>query len=182
MSIREIVLVPSPVLKKKAAEVSAVDANIRQLLDDMIDTMRAADGVGLAAPQIGVSLRVAVIDAPEKLADGTILSEPGLIEFINPEITQRAGTIQWDEGCLSIPGLQQIMQRSAEVTCQYLDRKGRLQILHAQGLLAVAIQHELDHLNGKLLLDQSSIAKRDLYLQKLKKGKISTKYKTCILP
>lgn len=182
MSIRDIVLVPSPVLKKKAAEVSAVDANVRQLLDDMLDTMRAADGVGLAAPQIGVSLRVAVIDAPEKLADGTILSESRLFEFINPKITERSGSIEWDEGCLSIPGLQQVMQRSAEVTCTYLDRSGKAQTLKAHGLLAVAIQHELDHLDGKLILDQSSIAKRDLYLQKLKKGKISTKYKTCILP
>ena len=181
MSVRDIVLVPSPVLKKKAAAVSAVDAKVRQLLDDMIDTMRAADGVGLAAPQIGISLRVAVIDAPEKLADGTVLSESRLFEFINPEITARFGKIEWDEGCLSIPGLQQIMQRSSEVTCKYLDRNGKAQILQARGLLAVAIQHEIDHLDGKLLLDQLSVVKQDLYLQKLKKGKISTKYPTCVL-
>ncbi|EJW97822.1 peptide deformylase [gut metagenome] len=115
-----------------------------RLLKDMAETMYAADGVGLAAPQIGVSKRVVVIDVGE-----------GLYELINPEIVKKEGSVVGGEGCLSVPDYEGEVERAAYVECEFDDRKGRRMLLQADGLLAVAVQHELDHLDGVLFIDKA---------------------------
>lgn len=135
---------PDPILRQKAKRVSRIDASIQRLIDDMFDTMRAAPGVGLAAPQVGVSLRVAVIEVPDH--------EP--IALINPEIVKRSGQRLVDEGCLSIPGYRAEITRSLKVTVKGLNRQGReVRIKAEDDLLAQALEHEIDHLNGVLYID-----------------------------
>lgn len=158
---RDIVTYPDPILHKVASPVSEVDAKVRALLDDMAETMYAADGVGIAAPQIGVGLRVAVIDIGDK--------GPGILKMINPEIISRDGEIEWDEGCLSVPEFRAVVKRSRRLTLHYLDENGLPRELEAEGLLAVAIQQEMDHLNGRLIIDSVSRLKQDMYFNKRKK-------------
>lgn len=142
-----------------------VNDEIRQLVDDMAETMYAAPGVGLAATQIGVMLRVFVIDIATD-------DEPSdLRVFINPEITETTGTQTWEEGCLSFPGVTEEIRRAEQVTVRALDRDGKPFELHADGLLAVAVQHENDHLNGVVMLDKLSAVKRRLLGRKLAKAK-----------
>jgi len=163
--IREILIWPDPRLKEKALPVEAVDASIRTLVDDMFETMYAADGVGLAAPQIGVLQRVIVIDTSAADEVGTPLA------LINPEILESRGTTQWREGCLSIPGEAEEVTRSAEVRVRFLDRDGAVQELEATGLTAIAIQHECDHLDGVLFVDHLSTLKRELIRKRMKRLK-----------
>jgi len=141
--IRPILVVGHPVLRQKAKRISSIDKPIHRLIDDMIETMRAAPGVGLAAPQIGIPLRLAVIEVDEKV---TVI--------INPEIIKRSGEAKLDEGCLSVPGFWGQVMRSEKVSVKALDRNGKEQrIRDAEGLFAQALQHEIDHLDGSLYID-----------------------------
>lgn len=146
MAIRKIVKYPDPILKKKAKPVTKFHARLHKLLDDMAETMYDADGVGLAAPQVGVLKRVIVIDTREE--DG-----PGLIEMINPEIVEYSGTQIGPEGCLSIPDLNGEVRRHKKIRVKGLDRHGNEVEMEAEDFLARVFQHEIDHLNGILFTD-----------------------------
>ena len=144
MAIRIIVKEPDEVLHKRAKEVTKVTPNVQKLLDDMADTMYDADGVGLAAPQVGILKRLIVVDAGD---------EHGLIKMINPEIVESEGEQFGPEGCLSIPGWNGDVRRAEKVVVKGLDREGKELNITATGLLARAFQHEVDHLNGVLFTD-----------------------------
>src|ERR687885_1200548 len=142
--IRPILVVGNPVLRQKAKRVSQIDRPIQKLIDDMIETMQAAPGVGLAAPQIGVPLRLAVIDVDDTI---TVI--------VNPEIIRTSGESELDEGCLSVPGFWGRLDRADRVSVKALDRHGKeLRIRDAEGLFAQALQHEIDHLDGYLYIDR----------------------------
>jgi len=143
MAVYQIVKIGDPVLREKAKKVPKITPNILKLLDNMADTMRAAEGVGLAAPQIGISKCVVVIDVGE-----------GLIELINPEIIAREGEEIAAEGCLSIPGVEGDVKRAAKVQVRAWDRTGKTVTYTGTGLLARAFQHEIDHLSGILFVDR----------------------------
>ena len=144
MAVRTIVKAGDKVLKEVAAPVGKIDKRIKQLLDDMAQTMYAADGVGLAAPQVGVSLRVIVIDIGD-----------GLIELVNPQIIAQEGCEKGSEGCLSVPGLYGEVERFATVTVEGLDRAGKKISISGSGLLSRALQHEIDHLEGVLFIEKA---------------------------
>ena len=143
MAVRVIRVLPDPVLRQKAKKVTKIDKSVQQLIDDMIEAMRAAPGVGLAAPQVGVPLRIAVIEMPG--------SE--VMVLINPEIVKRQGERSVPEACLSVPGYQGEVKRSAWVKVKAQDRQGRNIRLKGEGLLAQALEHEIDHINGVLYVD-----------------------------
>jgi peptide deformylase len=164
--VREIVIWPDPVLKQVAAPVDRVDDTIRRLLDDMSETMYAADGVGLAAPQVGVARRVIVIDVSPREPDQK------LIHLVNPEIVEAEGTMIYTEGCLSIPGEAEEVERANKVRVRALDYHGKpFEIVTEGDLLAVALQHECDHLQGTLFVDHLSSLKRELIRKRMKKLK-----------
>src|SRR5690606_11988801 len=144
MSRLEIVLYPEPVLTTPAKDVDEVDDEVRRLVDDMIETMYDAPGIGLAAPQVGKPVRVCICDVSNPQED----EEPKLHVLINPRVVERQGNIVWEEGCLSMPGLYREVKRSAQVVVEALDRDGNPQRYEAEGLLAVCMQHEIDHLDG----------------------------------
>lgn len=175
MSILPIAIYPAPILKRRAVSVTQITAETRQLLTDMLATMYAAPGVGLAAPQVGVGLRVLVIDigepVPMSMEESAQLEERTAhpYQLINPEIIERAGTITWEEGCLSLPELLVTKERAAHVVVTALDPQGEQVTIDAHGLLAVVLQHEIDHLDGKLIIDDLSRLKRSMYLDRLKK-------------
>lgn len=153
---------PDPRLRTRAVPVTAVDATVRQLIDDMLETMYAAPGVGLAATQVNVHRRVLVADISEDQ------SRP--LAFVNPEIVEREGSTEAEEGCLSVPGIfDKLNTRSARVVVRALGRDGRPFEIEADGLLAVCIQHEMDHLEGKLFVDYLSELKRTRIRKKLEK-------------
>lgn len=161
MAILDILHFPDQRLRQKAAPVVVVDDAIRQLVDDMFATMYEAPGIGLAAVQVNVLKRVMVIDISD---DG---QQP--FTFINPEITRLQGVEEMDEGCLSVPGVFEKVERADEVTVKALDRQGQPFEMDAQGLLAVCIQHEIDHLEGKLFIDYLSELKRQRLRKKMSK-------------
>lgn len=163
--VREIVIWPDPILKKKASPVSQVDDSTRSLVNDMFETMYAADGVGLAAPQIGVLKQVIVLDTTPRQPE----SKP--VAMINPQIIAKEGTTRYSEGCLSVPGEAEEVDRAARVTVKFLDVSGREQTIEADGLLAVAIQHETDHLQGTMFVDYLSPLKRELIRKRMKRLK-----------
>ncbi|MFN2570457.1 MAG: peptide deformylase [Gemmatimonadales bacterium] len=164
MTVRTLHLLGSPVLRQQAAPVAAVDDEVRQLVDDLFETMRAAKGVGLAANQIGVARRVAVVDIGDE--------DPPPLALINPVILERGDEIEdAEEGCLSIPDIFGDVTRSARVVVTALDREGRSFQITAQGYKARAIQHEIDHLDGILFLDHLSAVKRSLLVAKWKKSR-----------
>jgi peptide deformylase len=155
--IRPILCYPDKRLREPGKEVELFDDELRTLIDDMAETMYAAPGVGLAAPQIGVSKRLFIID----VASGD--DEPSdLRVFINPEIVATEGETTFNEGCLSFPGAHEDVDRAAQVTVRALDQDGEPFELRAEGLLAIAIQHENDHLDGKLMIDHLSVLRRRL--------------------
>lgn len=164
MALRDIVLYPDKVLEQECEPVEEVDDSIRELVDDMIETMYDARGVGLAAPQIGILKRITVID-PTAGEEG----DDDLHVFINPEIVETEGHLTWEEGCLSIPGVYENVDRSARIKVRALDRNGEPFELEATELLSVAIQHEIDHLDGVLFLDHLSRLKRRIVVKKYKK-------------
>ncbi|MCZ4281590.1 peptide deformylase [Kiloniella laminariae] len=164
MTIREIVIAPDPVLKKVCDPVDAVDDGIRTLMDDMLETMYKAPGIGLAACQIGVTKRVIVVD----VSDDKEEKRPYCMA--NPEIIWESEEYSaYQEGCLSLPEQYAEVERPAAVRISYLDREGKRQELEATDLLATCIQHEIDHLNGVLFIDHISKLKRGMIMKKLKK-------------
>jgi peptide deformylase len=152
---------PDPRLRTKAAPVEAVDDRLRALIDDMFETMYAAPGIGLAATQVDVHRRLLVADVSSDR------SEPHVL--INPEILEKDGVIVSDEGCLSVPGYYEEVERAQHIRVRFQDRQGESQEMEAEGLLAVCIQHEMDHLEGKLFVDYISEAKRQRIRKKLLK-------------
>lgn len=163
MAILEIIKYPNVTLKTKCKPVTEINDRLRQLVRDMAETMYTAPGVGLAAPQVGHCLRVAVIDV-------TKANDPkNLLVLINPVIVAADGECTWEEGCLSIPGCAEDVQRSKKVTVHCQDLEGKTVEIEAEDLLAVALQHEIDHLDGILFIDHLSQLKRDLYRRKLLK-------------
>lgn len=142
MAILGVIKAGNPVLKQVAEPIKKVDSRLRRLMDDMAETMYKCNGVGLAAPQIGQSIRLVVIDVGE-----------GLLELINPVITKQEGKVTDSEGCLSVPGIFGDVERAERVTVEYTTRFNKRRALEADGLLARCIQHECDHLNGTLFID-----------------------------
>jgi len=158
MAVRDIRILGDSALRVRCSEVESVDDEVRQLVDDLMDTMYAADGIGLAAPQVGIPLRVFVYDVREPEV------EPGVL--INPRLVEGGGTVRDTEGCLSIPGLNETVERYAEVVVEGLDREGREIRIEATDLLSRCLQHENDHLDGILFIDRLSPLKRKLLLNK----------------
>jgi peptide deformylase len=161
MAILEILQYPDSRLNTPAQRVEKIDAATRKLVDDMAETMYAAPGVGLAATQVDVHKQIIVIDVSEDHTD--------LRVFINPEITRREGVAMNQEGCLSVPGIYDNVERSESVTVTALDRNGARFTLNASGMLAACIQHEMDHLQGKVFIDYLSELKQNRVRAKLKK-------------
>lgn len=161
MALLPILEFPDPRLRTRAQPVQRVDAEIRQLIDDMLETMYAAPGIGLAATQVNVHKRVLVIDISDSR------KEPRA--FINPEIISREGIEQTEEGCLSVPGIYEKVTRADRIRVRALDRDGKPFEMDADGLLAVCIQHEIDHLDGKLFVDYLSELKRTRIRKRLEK-------------
>ncbi len=161
MAILPILRYPDPRLYKLAAKVSRVDSEIRKLIKDMAQTMHAAPGIGLAATQVDVHKRVIVIDISE--------TRDQLRVFVNPEILVASGEAQCEEGCLSVPGIYEKVRRAERVTGRALDADGRQFAFKADGLLAVCVQHEMDHLDGKVFVDYLSRLKRQRIIAKLNK-------------
>ncbi len=161
--IRRILRYPEPLLKKVATAVPEIDGALVGTIDDMVETMYAAPGVGLAAPQIGLSQRVIVLDVDHE-DKGT-----HLLKIVNPVIAEREGEIVWEEGCLSVRDYVAEVKRSARVLVRGYTPDQQEIAIEGTGLLAVALQHEIDHLDGKLFLDRISRLKRDLYRRRLKK-------------
>ena len=164
MSVLDIKKFPAPVLKKKAAPVTVFNDDIQKLIDDMVETMYAAPGVGLAAPQVGVSKRLAVIDISSRD------EKYPLIVLINPSIIHAEGEIEFEEGCLSIPEYTARVTRAEQLVVSCLDREGRPVEIEAGGLLAIAVQHEIDHLDGMLFIDRISPIKREFFKKRYKKA------------
>ncbi len=163
MSVLPILIYPDPRLRTVAEPVEEVNDEIKKLVDDMAETMYAAPGVGLAGPQVGISKRIFVVD--------TALDDepPRLMVFINPKFMLREGEITWEEGCLSFPGVHEEIHRAARVVVRALDREGEPFEVEAEGLPAVALQHEYDHLEGVLIIDHVSYFKRRQIERDLKK-------------
>jgi peptide deformylase len=163
--VREILIWPDPLLKKKASPVAKVDSSLRTLVSDMFETMYSAEGVGLAAPQVGILKNVIVLDTTPRQPE----SKP--VAMINPEIIAAEGKTVYNEGCLSIPGEAEDVERSAKVTVKFLDVDGNEQTLECEGLLSIAVQHEMDHLLGTVFVDHISVLKRELIKKRMKKLK-----------
>lgn len=161
MAVKKLVLYPDPRLKVRCADVTVFDAELHTLLDDMVETMITAVGVGLAAPQIGVTKRIAVVDVSEEQNER--------IELINPVIVERTGTVSSEEGCLSIPGYRDTVPRSATVLVKAQNRAGDWFEIGGEGLLAMCLQHEIDHLDGVLFVDRLSRIKREVFRRWVKK-------------
>jgi peptide deformylase len=162
MALLEILHFPDPRLRIKAKPLAAVSDATRRLIADMLETMYAAPGIGLAATQVGVDQRVIVVDVSENR------DEPRA--YINPEILRRDGSERMEEGCLSVPGVFEEVERAERIRCRALDRDGSAVEFDADGLLAVCIQHEIDHLNGKLFVDYLSELKRRRIRKQLEKA------------
>ncbi len=165
MEKREILIWPDPRLKQVSEPVTAFDADLRQLVGDLLETMYAKDGVGLAAPQIGVARRVLVIDIYAGRDERPEGAEPLVV--INPEFVEKSGTLIWEEGCLSVPGETGDVKRASHVRVRYQDLEGETCEVEGEDLLAVALQHENDHLDGVLFVDHLSKLKRDLIKRKM---------------
>ncbi|WP_298396980.1 peptide deformylase [uncultured Azonexus sp.] len=161
MALLPILRFPDPRLKKVAAPVTKIDDGIRRLAADMAETMYEAPGIGLAATQVDVHKRVVVIDVSEDKSE--------LRVFVNPELDNCLGLTVGEEGCLSVPGIYDKVERAERVTVRYLDLDGKPRVLEADGLLAVCIQHEIDHLNGKVFVDHLSQLKQTRIRSKLAK-------------
>ena len=164
MAIRDILIVPDPILKQVSQPVAQVDDDLRALMDDMLETMYDAPGIGLAAIQVGVPKRVIVMDLTRDE------EAKGPRYFVNPEITWRSEeTAPYEEGCLSVPEIYDEVERPARVKLKYLNYQGEAVEEEAEGLFAVCIQHEIDHLNGVLFIDHLSRLKRERAIKKVKK-------------
>ena len=166
MSKRDIIIEPDPILRKKSQPLEKVDGEVRKLMDDMLETMYAAPGIGLAAVQIGILKRVIVIDITKEDQK----KKP--IFLINPKIISKSKEIStYEEGCLSLPGHFAEVERPANCNLEYVDYNGLKKNLKVEGLLATCVQHEIDHLNGILFIDYLSKLKKDMIIKKLVKQK-----------
>jgi peptide deformylase len=166
MTIRPILTAPDPRLQAISTDVETVTAETRSLIDDMAESMYAADGIGLAAVQVGVPKRVIVIDLDQKEGKKNPRA------FINPKIIWASEEMAvFEEGCLSVPEIWDDVERPARIKAEYLDRDGKKQTLEADGMLATCLQHEMDHLNGVLFIDHLSRLKRSMAIKKLTKAK-----------
>jgi peptide deformylase len=187
MKILDVVVSPNPLLKQKSVAVEVVDEGVRELVADMFTTMYASNGIGLAAVQVGVLRRIIVVDTEwgssryesSPLAGERVSQEQSSqanrggnpIALINPEIVEQSPELrEYDEGCLSFPAQYSSVTRPDNITVEYLDLEGRTQRLHADGLLATCIQHEIDHINGVVFIDHISRLKRDMIMRKMKKA------------
>ena len=167
MTIKKILTEPDPFLRQKSENVDKVDKEVRKLIDDMLDTMYAAPGIGLAAIQVGVPKRIIVIDLSKE-------EEKNPLYFVNPKIILKSDTkATYEEGCLSVPGQFAEIDRPDQCLVNYLDYNGKQQELNAEGLLATCIQHEMDHLEGILFIDYLSKLKRSMIIKKLSKNKVN---------
>lgn len=164
MAVLEILKYPDPLLKKKALPVGTIDEGVEGLINNMVETMYAAKGIGLAANQVGVDKRIIVLDVPEENGSGK-----NLIVLINPEIVVSEGKTTYEEGCLSLPGFTAEVKRFLKVRVRGLDRWGKDVEIDGEGLLAIALQHEIDHLEGILFIDRLSRLKRDIIKRKIAK-------------
>jgi len=169
MALLEIKRYPEKILKEKTAPVVDINGSIQHLIDDMIETMYAVKGVGLAANQVGVSKRLCVIDV------STDDEKMPLIVLINPKIIEKRGSIEAEEGCLSIPEYRAKVKRAEEVLVRAIDRKGKMIEIEGRELLARALQHEIDHLDGLLFIDRLSPIKREFFKKRYKKLVASSK-------
>ncbi len=172
MAILPIVQYPDPRLREMCQPVVSVTEQLRLKLSDMAETMYAAPGIGLAASQVGFTERILVIDIGSRgEKEGEEEEEvPGrLFKIVNPEVIKSSGSIDWEEGCLSIPGVYETVKRSSEISVKYLNENGEESVVEASGLLAVCLQHEIDHLNGVLFIDHLSRVRREMVKRKLAK-------------
>lgn len=166
MAVLPLVVAPDPRLKKKALPVERVDDTIRKQMDDMVETMYAENGMGLAAPQVGLSNRVIVMDIARKE------EAPKIFKMANPEIVWESPEIKsYEEGCLSVPEYYAEVERPATVKIRFIDYENEIREIEADGVLAVCVQHEIDHLNGVLFIDHLSSLKRNIITRKLVKAK-----------
>ena len=167
MAVRTIRVYPDPILKQVAKPVDQVDDNLVEIVQDLVDTMLdAGHSVGIAAPQIGVLQRVMVVDVSKSKLGRD--NNHGLLEMVNPEIIERSGSKMMREGCMSVPDYTGNVTRAEQIVVEFTNRKGQLRVIEASGFEAVAIQHEMDHLDGLLFLDRVSSLKTDLYRRKSK--------------
>ncbi|MDA8085779.1 MAG: peptide deformylase [Nitrospiraceae bacterium] len=167
MGLLRIRTYPDRVLREKAKDVSNITGDLQRLIDDMVETMYAAPGVGLAAPQVGISQNLLVIDVNSREE-----KKHPLITLVNPVIIAAEGISEEEEGCLSLPDFKSLVERASKVFVKGFDREGKPMEIEASGLLAIALQHEIDHLYGKLILDKASPLKRSLYKKRIfKKGR-----------
>lgn len=170
MALLEILTWPDKRLAAKSVNVDQVDDEIRQLIDNMFETMYFAEGVGLAAPQVGVTKRIIVVDCGVRESEeSSPLSTKEPIAIVNPEVANKEGKIAWEEGCLSVPGYTEEVDRAAKVIVTGLDRNGEPITIEAEGLLSVCLQHEIDHLEGILFVDRLSRLKQEMAKKKLRK-------------
>jgi peptide deformylase len=166
MATRPILTIPDPLLRKKAKSIERVDAELRRLIDDMLATMYDAPGIGLAAPQIGISRRLIVMDPAKDEAPKTP------VIMVNPEILKRSDELRvHEEGCLSIPDFTAEIERPAKTRVSYIDREGEKREMELEGIWSTLVQHEIDHLNGVLFIDYLSRLKRDMVVRKYTKQK-----------
>ncbi len=167
MALLEIRKYPDEVLKRKAALVVSVDGDLQRLIDDMVETMYAAPGIGLAAPQVGASIRLIVVDVSIREEN-----QPLLI-LINPAIVDAEGLVEYEEGCLSVPQYLASVKRAERVVVKALDRHGKPLQIEGTGLLSRALQHEIDHLDGVLFVDRLSSIKREFFKKRYQKAALS---------
>lgn len=163
MALLSICTYPDPVLRKKASPVDAVDREIRKLVDDMAETMYGAPGIGLAANQVGKPQQVIVVDLQRPEYEG------GLLVLVNPKIIAASGETTYEEGCLSVPEFFSNVKRYSEITVRALDQHSKPVELNASGLLAVVLQHEIDHLEGRLFIDHLGATSKDIFKRKWKR-------------
>jgi len=162
MAERRVEIYGSPILRRKADPVKEFGAELRRLVQDMFDTVVVEDGAGLAAPQVGKSFRVIVLNLPQED------KEPLMIAMISPEILESGGECDYEEGCLSVPGIRETVTRSEWIRVRYRDLKGQYEVLRADGIMARVVQHEVDHLDGILFIDRIPASRRALLSGKLK--------------
>lgn len=165
MAVLEIIKYPHPILKKRSETVREIDGELEKLIQDMKETMYTSGGVGLAACQVGIPRRVIVLDV------SPIDPEQSFLALINPEIVLEEGEIEHEEGCLSVPDCQETVRRKEKVCVKGLSPQGTEMEIKGEGILAIALQHEIDHTNGILILDRVSRLKREIYRNKLRKEK-----------
>ena len=165
MAVLEILKYPHPILKKRSKEVDGIDDGVKRLIQDMTETMYRANGIGLAACQVGIIRRVIVVDV------SPLDPQHGLFALINPEIVSEEGEIEYEEGCLSVPDCSEKVKRREKIQVRGISPEGTEMEVSGEGILAISLQHEIDHLNGILILDRLSRLKREIYRDKLKKEK-----------